>query len=348
MNASARPWLLRACVIAAVLVGALISLPAEAQPEIDEENGRALATEAMAFYKEGSYEQALAKFREAREVYPSGQVLRMTGYTLMALGRWLEAADVLEAAIAAKLKPLESDDAEHAKMQLKEVLEHIAIVTVTSKVSGARVAIDDESPRKLPATVRLDPGGHNFVVSAPGHEDASASPELGAGERTTITLDPKKRVAKRPRPASEPAPRTEESGTTFGWFPGQGIVGLVMAGVGVAAGGVALGVGIHGLSLRDSVQEQTDAHYALYGEQCTQQADLCRANIGILNAEGERAADYQNAAMVTGIVGVVLFAGGLTLFLMSDMSPLAPAPEDEQASFVCAPGWMGAGCAGTF
>jgi tRNA (guanosine-2'-O-)-methyltransferase len=244
----------------------------------------------------------------------------MTGYTMMALGRWLEAADVLEQSLETQLKPLEDDDAEHARSQLKKVLEHVAVVTVTSRVAGARVSIDSGPQREVPATVRLEPGEHSFVVTARGLEPASETQELGAGERTTLTLDPRKRGIKGPPPKPKPGPRPEPeaSSTSYGWFPGQGVVGLVTAGVGIVAGGVALGTGIYGLTLRDSVDENIEAHKLQYDPQCTNHSELCRYDIELINRDGERAADYQNAAMVTGIVGVVLVAGGLTLFFMSD------------------------------
>ncbi|HZO15846.1 MAG TPA: PEGA domain-containing protein [Polyangiaceae bacterium] len=332
-------WLAR-LLVAAVLL--LVASGAQAQDDA-EAKGRELATEAMGHYKEGAYEQALEKFEAARKVYPSGQVLRLTGYTLMALGRWLQAADALEEALASKLKPLNADDAQHASDQLKKVMEHVAVVTVTSRVAGARVSIDEGAERPLPATVRVDPGNHNFVVSAAGHEDASATPELGAGERITLTLDPKRRPRRaRPLPQPEPEP-VEDEGGTFGWFPGQGVVGLVTAGVGLALGGVAIGTAIYGLTLRDAVQENIDAHNVEYDPQCRRYTELCRYDIELINRDGQRAADYQNVAMVTGIVGAALFASGLTLFLLSDDSPLAP-----EVSLACQLGVAGAACAGAF
>jgi tetratricopeptide (TPR) repeat protein len=331
----------------------LLASQAGAEDEVsaEEEQGRALAVEAMAHYKSGEYHEALEKFDEARAVYPSGQVLRMSGYTLMALGRWLEAADRLEEALDNQLKPLSPQDGDHANAQLRKVLEHIAVVTVTSTVAGATASIDDGEERMLPTTVRLDPGKHGFVVSAADRVDARVEQDLGAGERTTLTLDPELPNAEpRPLAATKPRPEPEpEDGDAFGWFPGQGPLGLVMAGAGIVAGGVALGLGIHGLDLRDAVQENIDAHQQNYDAECRDDSELCRYDITLINRDGERAADFQNAAMVTGIVALGLFAVGTTFFLMSDDSPLAPDDGGDELALACGP-WMapGLGCAGSF
>lgn len=354
------PALLRLCL--GVFVLAISSFAFADDPEgVDEDKGRDLAVEAMGHYGESEFDKALELFTEAEKVYPTGQVLRMKGYSLMALERWMEAADTIEKAIASEYKPLLPRDAEDAEDQLKKVLSHLSVVKMSTTVSDASVSIDGDEARSLPAEVRLLPGVHRFVVEAPGHETEEQQRTLQAGE-TDLAFDlreiPKaKPVAPKPRPKPKPEEPSEPV-DLFGWFPYQGYVGIATAGVGVILGGVALGTGVHGLSLRSAVRENIDIHNQNYGPNCQRSRELCEIDRALINEDGARAANYQNAGMVTGIVGASLFATGAVLFFFSDDSPFAPDAGSGQdapdsTSWMCAPGLDlsgsgGVACGGTF
>lgn len=334
-----------------------LSGSASAQP-VDEPQGKELASEAMDFYKDSAFEEALDKFSQARAIYPTGQVLRMTGYTLIALGRWLEAARTLDEALTTEFKPLLPRDAEHAQDQLDIALSHLGVVEVSSSVSGAALSVDDGPEQPLPATVYLEPGAHRFVVTAPDHAPVEREQDLEEGSRTRIELDPTELEPEEPAPEPKPKPRPvapppEEPSSAFGWFPGQGIVGLATAGAGVVLTGVAIGTGIYGGTLRAAVRDNISAHNQQYDASCAANTDSCLADIALINRDGERAQTYQNVAMGTGIAGGALIAVGATLFLFSDMSPLAPADTgggDRASTFTlgCLPTLGGAACQGSF
>jgi hypothetical protein len=348
------------------------SVSAAAQP-LDEAQGKEFAREAMGHYKDNEYEDALVKFKQARALYPAGQVLRMTGYTLIALEKWVGAAEVLTEALAAELKPLLPRDAEHAQDQLALALEHVAKIELSSSVDGAKGAVDDGDEKRLPLTVFLEPGGHRFIITAPGHAPVEREQDVSAGQQARIELDPTALTPEEPEPVAQPKPpkpkakpEPEEPSDMFGWFPGQGIAGLATAGLGVAFTGVAIGTGIYGSTLRSAVRDNINAHNQSYDGSCSSNTDSCLADISIINRDGERAKSYQNAAMGLGIAGGSLIAVGAALFLFSDMSPLAPADGGGGAdgvSLTCVPGaalpgmsalpgtsWQGAGlsCHGTF
>ncbi|MBW2458845.1 MAG: PEGA domain-containing protein [Deltaproteobacteria bacterium] len=323
------------------------SLPAAAQPPgVDEEAGRELATDAMVAYNTGDYGSALASFNQAREVYPTGQVLRMTGYTLFALENWVEAANTLDEAIKTEFKPLSEDDAEHARSQLAEALTHIASVTVNSSIDGATLTVDDGAAEELPATVRIDPGSHSFVVSAPGHDDLYRQEELEAGQELTFTMDPSPLgegdSPPPPRPKPDPDPEPDEGDGSMGWFAGQGTVGLITAGVGVAVGAVGVVGLIYGGNLRSAVQENIDAHQANYDPGCNTNTELCQYDIAMINEDGERAQTWQDTGVVMTITGGALLVTGVTLWLFAGDGPLADDDAD-QASWSCLPGLTGTG-----
>ena len=344
-------------IIVAIGLALLMTFGAEQAFAEDEEKGRELAGEAMGHYNEGEFEAALESFRKAEAVYPAAQVLRMKGYTLMALENWLEAADAIEAALKTDYKPLVPRDAEHAEDQLKKVLEHLAVVEMRSNAPRATVAVDGQSPVDLPATIRLLPGEHRFVVEAPDHETLEQQKDLAVGEHDLgfdmKTLDPD---APQPEPVAkpepEPEPEPEEPGSAFGWFGGQGPIGLTAMGVGAAVGGVGLGLALYGTSLRSAVRDNIDAHNASYGPSCEREPQLCAYDAELINRDGRRARDLQNTGMVMGIAGGGLLVVGTVLFLFSDDSPLAGDEADSARLPRCGGGTdgvtFGVSCHGAF
>jgi hypothetical protein len=330
-------------ILTFTLAGVAFGTSALAQP-VDESRGKELAGEAMAFYKDGEFEQALEKFKEAKALYPTAQVLRMTGYTLMAMERWLEAATILEEALGAEFKPLLPRDAEHAQDNLKEVVSHLAQVEVISGVAGAKVMVDGQERESLPAKLILEPGVHTFVVTADEHDHADTEKDVQAGQKITIELDPTPlasgEVAKPlPKPKPKPEP-VDEPSDIYGWFPHQGPIGLATAGLGVGFGVAALITGVAGTSLRSAVQENINAHNANYDATCSQNSDQCLNDIALINSDGTRAQGLQDAGVGLGIMSAVLFTVGTVLFLFSDDSPLAPSGSGDgpdSVSMSCGP-----------
>lgn len=329
-------WIVAALFCALTVVG-----PAAAQP-VDEAKGKELASEAMDYYKNGEFADALELFKQARAIYPTAQVLRMTGYTLIALQRWVDAIAVLEEALKADYKPLLPRDAEHAQDNLNEALTHVARVEIVSPVAGAKVIVDGGDPLPLPHRVTLEPGSHSFVVTADEHDPAEEERDLEAGSNITLELEPRRlEVGETPKPLPKPKPKPKpepesSSGDAFGWFPYQGPIGLGVAGLGLAFGIAGLATGLYGNSLDAAVQENINAHNTHYDAGCTQNRDLCLNDIALINRDGETAASTIDTGVALGITGAVLFSAGAVLFLFSDDSPLASASSTDGADRVSA------------
>lgn len=353
-------WPRNAVLVALMICSAVIcSAPiALAEPSEEEQNkGRELATTALELYQKEQYADALTKFAEAEKLYPTAQVLRMEGYTLIALKRFAEAADVLERALKSDFKPLLPADAEDAEDQLNAALKNVGTVIVRSSVESATVRIDDGEPRPMPQTVRLTVGSHRFVVEAPDHDAREESRNIVAGE-ATLRLNPTpKKVEAAPEPEQKPeaADETPKKPTNpfGGWFPGQRNVGVVMASVGLVASGTALGVGIYGLQLEGAVQTNIDFHNQNYDPSCSANSAFCRADIALINYDAERAAKLRNAALATGLVGAGLTVlGGLFVSFAPD-GPFAPKkdvakPKESAFAIECGVTGLGGACGGSF
>jgi tetratricopeptide (TPR) repeat protein len=332
----------------------LFSTPAAFAQGIDKEQakGRDLATSALDLYQKEKYADALAKFQDAEKLYPTAQVLRMEGYTLIALKRHLEAIDVLERALKTDFKPLLPADAEDTEDQLKEAKKKIATLRVESAVANATLQLDDGERRPLPLTVRLTPGAHRFVVEAPGHDAVDVSRDVGAGE-STVELSPTLKKVEPPPPPKAPPPKPSYDG----FLVHQLGLGATLAGVGLAASGTALGLGLYGLQLESAVQTNIDAHNANYDPGCTRFTDRCAIDTALINRDGARAAQYRNVALVTGIAGAGLTVlGGLFVGIAKDgpfaSAKAAPTPGEKDASaghaLACGVTGLGAECRGSF
>jgi hypothetical protein len=362
---SKRPTL-RALIALLGLLLVVLAAPALGQPSAEEEEqGKQLAREGFEAYKQGDYQTALTQFEQARAVYPTGQVLRMTGYTLLALERWDEAASTLEAALKTEYKPLADDVRAEVQGNLDEALKHVATVVVTSDVLGATVSIDSGDPLGLPAEVRLLEGTHTFVVSAEGHKDAERSMDLPGGERLEIEMHPTRLDAPKPQPQPQPQPQPEpEEPAGPGWFPHQKEIGFAVGGAGLAVGVTGVALLVAGSSLRSATQENIDAHNADYGADCSKGSyELCYYDAMLINEDGARAQSQQTAGLVMTLVGGTLLATGVLFVAFApwgDESEAEGAGSGDAAGdearrgapqtwVRCGPyGQAGLGCVGTF
>lgn len=331
------------------LLGSLSSAAwAAPPPEADQKIGRTHAIAGAAAYREKNFEQALKSFEKAQTLYPSGQVWRMTGYTLMALERWVPAAEALEQSLKAEFKPLMPRDAEHAEDNLSEVLKHTIALTMRSAAAEAKVSIDDGDERPLPLELRIREGNHRFVVRAPGHDPLDKSINLEGGKSLTLDLDPNMRAelpaeTKKANTAPQPPPEPEEPSEPFnlfgGLFPHQRTIGIAVGGVGVALGAAAIATAANGSSLRSAVDENIAVHKSHYDPQCSVYPTSCLNDVALINRDGQRAQELQQAGLILGISAAVTLAVGGTFFLLAPDGPLASKGSDsaDSAKIACSP-----------
>jgi hypothetical protein len=318
---------------------------------------RQTAGDGLAAYKAGEYAKALGLFEQARAVYPSAQILRMTGYSHLALQHWEQAIRTLEDALASTVAPLSEQDRADVQEQLNKALAHFGMVTVTTSVKGAEVSVDDGPARKLPLDqpLRLLEGGHRIEVRAPGHKDAAEDLVIEGGKELQLTLNPKpvSQDAPPPPPPPRPAPKPEPGWGGVRIFPAQREIGLVVAGTGVALGAATLVTALVGADLRGDVEQDVQTHQESFGPNCERGGyRLCVFDRAVINNDADRADTLRDTSVWMGIGAGALFAIGATLFLIAPDGPLAASPQEKEAppraGLRCSPVAGGLTCAGLF
>jgi hypothetical protein len=177
---------------------------------------------------------------------------------------------------------------------------------------GVRVSIDGVLLESVPAgqAVDLDPGTHRFVFERADLAKTETDVLVAVGQKNKIVMVTLKR----------PPVATEAAGGRPSYL---GTLGLVIAGVGIAAVGVGVGFGVAAIS------KQSDAN-------CP--SNECRpgSNPADLRTAGSNA-DVSTAFF---IAGGVLAAAGVTTWL------LAPSRHAEGAAWLRATPWTMANGAG--
>jgi len=340
--------------------------PASLTAASDEiEIARQTARDGLTVYKSGDYARALELFEKARSLYPSAQILRMTGYSHLAMEHWEKAVQMLEEALTTEITPLSDEDRKDVEEQLSKALAHFGMVTVTSSVKGSELLVDDDPPRELPLakSLRLVEGGHSLVVRAPGHRDAQEDVIVEGGKELQVTLEPKPLEAPKPPPSAPkpPPPPPDRGFQGVRVLPAQREIGLAAAGTGLALGVATLVTGLAGADLRGDVAEDVTLHQQSFGQSC-ERGDyrLCVYDRAVINQDADRADTLRDTSLWLGVSSAVLFAGGATLYLLAPDGPLAASAQERGAgarpqarpgapvALRCGPLLAGLSCAGAF
>jgi len=335
--------------------------PALAQTADEINQARATAKEAFAAYKANDFKKALVLFDQARKQYPSAQILRMTGYSYLALDEWEKAAELMDAAIASNLGPLDADDKKDTVESLAKAMPHLGLLSVTTDVAGAELIVDERAAVKLPLDkpLRLLAGKHKLTVRAPEHKDASHDVTVeGGGKLAEMKLSP----APIPKKVEVPVPTVTATVTApprlpppapKGWIPMQMQIGLIAGGAGAAIGAVAVTTGVGALHLTDQVNADIARHDASYGKNCEKVSSAyyrdCYFDTVVINHDADRANELATWSLATAIAGGVLLGGGIALVLFAPEGPLGPKPKpaasDASARRPKAPSGLSAACA---
>jgi len=262
----------------------------------DEPAAQALFEEGRKDLDRGDYEAACKKLRASWDASDAlGPLLNLAdceekrGKLATALALWQKGSE--------RLAQRSNDErAEIAKRHIEDLEERaprISISLAPSAPKASRVSVDGAEVSELPASIPVDPGAHEVVVTAKGFEDSRTSISLRAEERKTF----------------EAAPGAALVGGDGG-MSGRRVAGFVVGGVGLA-GFVAFGV-TGGLML---------GHQSTVDTNCDAARRTCnQAGLEAAKA-GESLVIPNGVALGVGIAGAAL--GAILIITGGEKKPAA-------------------------
>jgi hypothetical protein len=167
------------------------------------------------------------------------------------LGDYVDALINLEAALADTRKPLSADQRSHASDLIARSQTHVGRFKIRLSPPDAVLWADGRPPPQLASgEVLLEPGRHELLAQASGHQPSKSMLQVDGGDRTTLE------IVLAPTPAANevgaaPAARSSIVATSEAPSPGSATGSVASSDTGsrtqAALGYVALGLGGVGL-----------------------------------------------------------------------------------------------------
>jgi hypothetical protein len=156
------------------------------------------------------YERALAAYDKSFEMHPDARILIITAALEVKLGRWLEASNRYERALAETELPLDEKSRAKAQAGFDEARAHLGVVVLTVEPEGAVVTLDGAEIGTAPLAkpLVLKPGEYALAITL--EEFVPLETKLvvdeGSESERTFTLEPVPVVVQPPRPPPPPPP----------------------------------------------------------------------------------------------------------------------------------------------
>lgn len=148
-----------------------------------------LLSEGTQFFNRGAMAEALDKFKQAYDEFPSPKLLFNIGLTSRNLGRTVEAMDALERFLD-EATDAPADMIAQAKQAVSELRGLLGNLTIKCSVPGPEIALDGRplGLAPLPKSLWIMPGNHLVTAKHPDFTLASATVDVNAGTVHTVTL----------------------------------------------------------------------------------------------------------------------------------------------------------------
>jgi hypothetical protein len=305
-----------------------VDTPTEASTDAGGNAYDAFIEEALKAYDQGRFAEARTQFRRAHELAPSARTLRTIGMCSFNLGDYLDALQNLDAALNERREPLSRDKRAHVADLIARSQVHVGRFRVHLTPADAVLWVDGGPPPRLSSgELLLDPGRHELLAQAAGHQPARSTLQVEGGDRTTLEIrlepitGPEVAAAGNPGLAPSYAPQPAPPAPTEPHSSTQATLAYVALGVG-AAGLVAFGV-TTGLAASKA---------GTLDERCRDRA--CGPDF---HDDVDSYNRYKLLSTVSLIGGLVFAGAGVTLLLTQ------PEGSSERAGLTP---WIGLGAAG--
>jgi len=215
---------------------------------------------ALLEYQLGHWDEAAALFGRAHALNPSARTWRGLGLAAFESRNYALALGYMRAALADPRRPLTAEQRKELERASARAESFVARVVLALEPADATFALDG-NPAQLDAhrELLLDPGDHELLISAPGHEQRSVMLRAAAGtsRRLAIALTP---LSQQTAAAAEP----EAGELRYTWVAAAGVP---------VFGALALGIWLSGQGELEDIEDE------------------CRAQGGCGDAEVARRAD---------------------------------------------------------
>lgn len=227
-------------MLTAISLASLLALVASGA-RAQEEDARTLFERGTRAVNEGRFADAEGDLTRSLSLAPRPATAFNLVVALEGLERFVRASELCDALLAERHGTLSVEQRGGAEARCAGVRGRVSRVVV--RVTGERpleIRVDGRVIGTIAAGAQLeaalDPGWHHVSASAEGHAPIERSLSLEPGDRTELTLDAPLESGSATSTGAPPATTTSEG-------PDLGLVlGLVLGGVAIVGGGIALGV----------------------------------------------------------------------------------------------------------
>lgn len=184
--------------MATLVCASLRPLPAAAEErpwasgvtEAEEQQARAWFEQGNGLFAESQYASALARYRQALELWNHPAVHYNAAVCLINLDQPLAAYSHLEQALRYGEAPLGAENHRQALLYKKLLAGQLAEIEVRCDEPGAQVTLDGELLFRAPGSVkrRVLPGAHQLTAAKPGLLTETETLQLPPGKLTTRRL----------------------------------------------------------------------------------------------------------------------------------------------------------------
>jgi len=330
-------------------------------PRAEAQNGalaEALFQDGHKLLKAGKIHEACEKFAESQRLDPALGTFLSLAACHEKEGRnataWTEFTDARQQATRMN----DAARAEYARVHIDSIekLLHRVVIEVLSRPEGIEVKLDRQTLGSAAwgTAIPLDPGEHVIDVTAPGRRPwqrcVVAGPGAGTDRIEVPNLDD---VNASPPPPPPPPPPPDRTSSTITASPppppvptgdttpstpsswnSKKTIGVVVAGVGLVGVGVAIGTGLHAMSLASDRDALCAPGTVCYNQQAFNLNHDAQVN--------------QLVAVISGVVGAVAIGAGGVLFFTAGSGQPKPATGRVQLTPMIGAGTAGLRLGGAF
>ncbi len=235
--------------VARIALAALISLqPLAAYAEAPEgsapegsDQAREHFQHGVEFYKEQSFDAALAEFTRAYELQANYRVLFNIGQVQFERHDYVAALKLFRSYLDAGGDDIPAQRREQVEHDESTLRRRVAELQVKCDVPGAEITLDGVTVGKTPTTapLLLNPGTVHVLVQKPGYvSEAQTLNVVGSEQKSLVIRLLPEVTATAPSPAApEPSPRpsSAQHGSRAPFWIGLGVTGALAIGAGAFA-----------------------------------------------------------------------------------------------------------------